>query len=657
MLYRRFCWPSWKVLVLFCSVVLLLIGLATPAHSEITIGRRSDRAPIVLDGKVLFRVNNLTEFTAKERAKQANDSLAQALREITTASPASTENAAARSSPPLKVNTSPGASPTLRLADRHLLTVTKRDVLLGKQASEQAEEWQGIINQAMETALIERTPSYQQRAIFKSGVAAVIAILLHCGIQWVRLRWRRQQLRTMQDTNRPLALLGLTGLQVMIWGGAGYYICELFPQFRTLLYLVLRSFDEPILTLNQQEYGIVDLLIVMGLILGLWASVRGLTLLLKSKILKLLGVNRGLQDAIAILTQYILTALGIVVILQVLGVDINALLIVGSALGLGIGFGLQNIVNNFISGIIILLDRPIEAGDFVSVGDLVGTVEKIGTRSTELRTLDEVTIIIPNAHFIEKEVVNWNHGSSVSRLHLPVSVAYGCDIEKVQQALLESVSHHPDILAYPQPQVQFLGFGESALDFEILIWFREPRQQYRLKSELFYQIEAKLRQYRIEIPFPQRDLHVRSPHLEQLIDLLVQQRMPKPPGLYYPGELRSHPQSNQPSPSSQPHTSEPLSQLPSPEINVDKLVLQMRADNGIEIQDRRHHLNIYPRCFIGSEAVEWLMRTQRATRQEAIRIGKLLIQKRIIHHVLDEHPFDDAYLFYRFHEDEQVQEK
>lgn len=620
-----------------------MTGLALPSQAEITLGRSSDTAPIVLDGKVLFQVSKLTQFSAKDRAKQANDSLAQAIRDFAAAQDSS-------SVPTVEV--APGPLPTLRLGDRHLLTVTDRDVMLGKQPTDQAVEWQIAINDAIGIGLKERTPTYRRKAILNSGVAVLLAIILHCGIQWVRLRWRRQQLRTMQDTKRPLVLLGLTGLQLLVWGGVGYYVCDLFPQSRTLLYLVLRSFDEPIFSLNQQEYGIVDLLIVVGLILGLWAIVRGLTLLLKSKILQLLGVNRGLQDAIAILTQYVLTGLGVIVILQVLGVDLSALLIVGSALGLGIGFGLQNIVSNFISGIILLLDRPIEAGDFVNVGNLVGTVEKIGTRSTELRTLDEVTIIIPNAHFLEKEVVNWSHSSPVSRLHLPVDVAYGCDVERVHAALIESVSHHSEVLAYPQPQVQFLGFGESALNFDVLVWFREPRQQYRLKSELFFRIEAVLRQYEIEVPFPQRDLHVRSPHLDQLIDLLVQQRSEDAPHLYYPDSVRSHPpnQSISSPPKPMPKV---VSRSLSPDIDLAELVAQMRGEQGLDIQDRRHRLNIYPQCFVGSEAVIWLMKTQRATRKEATRIGQLLVQKRIIHHVLDEHPFDDAYLFYRFYEDEQ----
>ena len=120
-----------------------------------------------------------------------------------------------------------------------------------------------------------------------------------------------------------------------------------------------------------------------------------------------------------------LTFLGLIVILQLLGIDISSILIFGGALGVGIGFGLQNIFNNFISGIILLVERPVEVGNFVKVGELLGSVERIGARSTEIRTLDQVTIIVPNSHFVEKEVINWDYGTPVTRLHLPVGVAYG----------------------------------------------------------------------------------------------------------------------------------------------------------------------------------------------------------------------------------------
>ena len=184
----------------------------------------------------------------------------------------------------------------------------------------------------------------------------------------------------------------------------------------------------------------------------------------------------------------------------------------------------------------------------------MGTVEKVGARSTEIVTLDRVTIIIPNSRFLENEVVNWSHGNAVSRLHLPVGVAYGSDIALVKKALIEAIRRHPEVLVRPKPEVYFQRFGDSALHFEVMVWTGEPRKQFKVKSDLNYEIEASLRRYGITIPFPQRDLHVRSPQLDELVNLLQQSgvepnSMPQPglpqPGLPQPGLLQSNlPQSD-----------------------------------------------------------------------------------------------------------------
>ncbi len=637
----------WLLLQLSLGSLILILLISSPIWAQSPLGRGADTATVVVDGRPLFQVSELANYTAEARADQANNSLNEALQQHEQ---------------PWQVEvTSKGELTTLRIAGRHLLTVTERDVMLGVDPMEQAIAWQRQIDQALQQAQLERSPPYQRQALLQSMAMLAAATAIHLGLRRLRQRWRRQQYRS-QGTVQParrLVQLGLLALQTGLWIGVGLYITGLFPQLRswryTLLNWVVDSFEEPLFTLNQQDYALLDLLIVVALIIGLWLLVRGFTLLLKSRILNVAGVGRDTQEAIAVLTQYALTFLGLIVILQVVGLDVSSLVILGGALGVGIGFGLQNIINNLISGIIILLERPIGVGDFVNVGDLVGTVERIGSRSTEVRTLDQVTIIVPNAHFLEKEVVNWDHGSPVSRLHLPVGVAYGSEIEMVQQALLTAVKDHPDVLAYPEPQVWFQGFGDSALEFDVLVWCCEPRQQFRLKSDLYYRIEASLRHHGVEIPFPQRDLHVRSPQLEQLIDLLVQQQSPSQPHLYYPNHLRPHrpPEPQPPTPSLSTHSSGPPQSRRKIIIDIERLTEQMRGPGGVVIQDRRYRLNVYPRCFVGTETVDWLMQTQKATREEAIRLGQTLLEQGVIHHVLDEHPFEDEYYFYRFYCDEQ----
>jgi small-conductance mechanosensitive channel len=207
-------------------------------------------------------------------------------------------------------------------------------------------------------------------------------------------------------------------------------------------------------------------------------------------------------------------------VLQIWGIDIASLAVLISALSVGIGFGLQNIANNFISGIIISFDRSMKVGDFIQLNDLMGTVERIGTRSTELRTLDHVSIVVPNSRFLEEALVNWNHGNPVSRIGIPVDVAYGSDSDRVRTALLEVARNYEPLLPAPEPQVWFRGFGDSALKFELLVWIRDPQNQFKYMSELNYRIYDVLARYNIEIPFPQRDLHLKSLHFDPAIKSL-----------------------------------------------------------------------------------------------------------------------------------------
>jgi small-conductance mechanosensitive channel len=395
---------------------------------------------------------------------------------------------------------------------------------------------------------------------------------------------------------------------------------------------------------------------------GLWFAVSGITRLFKFYVLSRTGAELRVQEVVAILTQYILTFLGLIVLLQIWGLDVSSLAIIASVLGVGIGFGVQNITNNLISGLIITLERPIQVGDFVKVGDLMGIVERIGARSTEIRTLDQVTIIVPNSRFLEKEVINWSHGDPVSRLRISVGVAYGSDVEKVQAALLEAAKSHPEVLVRPQPQVWFQEFGESALNFDLLVWLGEPKNQFRVKSDLYYRIEESLRRYGLEVPFPQRDLNVRSPQLDELIAAWRQQHAPMPPEkqLYSPNgdKLIDHPQDSPARRSVEPVSERSLTTVLSAErlatVDIEALVTAMRGSGGLEIKDRRDRLNLYPVCFIGSEAVDWLVQMQKCTREEAIALGQLLIERGIIHHVSDEHPFQDDYCFYRFYADEHA---
>ena len=219
----------------------------------------------------------------------------------------------------------------------------------------------------------------------------------------------------------------------------------------------------------------------------------------------------GVRQAAGKLIRYVVIALGTVVLLQTAGIDLTALNVLAGAVGIGVGFGLQNIANNFMSGLIILFERPIKVGDRIEVDDVNGVVQGINTRSTTVLTNDNIAIIIPNAKLISENVVNWSYTDDQIRFRIPVGVSYGSDVELVKRLLLEVAAENPDVLEDPEPAVRFLGFGDSALDFQIWVWTSSLiHKPNRLRSDLNFAILKRFREHDVEIPFPQRDLHVRS---------------------------------------------------------------------------------------------------------------------------------------------------
>ena len=219
----------------------------------------------------------------------------------------------------------------------------------------------------------------------------------------------------------------------------------------------------------------------------------------------------SLQFGLSRIIGYTLIAVGFYVAFQLVGVDLSSLAIIAASLGVGIGFGLQNIINNFVSGIIILAERPISIGDRIEVAGVAGRVTKIQLRSTTVVTNDNITMIVPNADFISNTVTNWSHGDPKVRIRVPVGVAYGSDLKLLQRLLLEAAAEHPKALRDPSPVVLFTEFGDSSLNFELGVWTQEmTATPIHFTSEMNFIIDQKLRENDIEIPFPQRDLHVRS---------------------------------------------------------------------------------------------------------------------------------------------------
>jgi len=222
------------------------------------------------------------------------------------------------------------------------------------------------------------------------------------------------------------------------------------------------------------------------------------------------NMDFGVKTALKRLLHYALFTAGFFVAVSMAGLDLQKFTIIAGALSVGIGFGLQNIVNNFVSGLILLFERPVKVGDTINIDEQWGTITKIGLRSTVFETLDRAEIIVPNSELISQKVINWTLSNSVSRIVLPVGVAYGSRLEQVLKILTDVARQHPDVIDSPESSAIFTGFGNSSIDFELRAWIGDINKRLNVKSELGQAIDNAFREEGIVIPFPPVDLHVKS---------------------------------------------------------------------------------------------------------------------------------------------------
>ena len=280
------------------------------------------------------------------------------------------------------------------------------------------------------------------------------------------------------------------------------------------LYPTLKASFEAI---SSSQMDISGLVITPGSILTIifvvYATIlcsRAIRAFLMQEVLPHYDAEKGVQLSIARLVHYAILTIGFLVLLRMLGFGLNQITILGGALGVGIGFGLQAIVNNFVSGLILLFERPLKVGDMIELGDDLGEVKELGLRATTVQTFDNAEIVIPNSELITGSVTNWTLAGKQARLRVPVGVAYGSDIEQVLKILLTCANEHPMVLSTPKPKALFLAFGASSLDFELRVWVLDVNDRLEVLSGLNQEIEYEFSDAGIEIPFPQTDLHLRS---------------------------------------------------------------------------------------------------------------------------------------------------
>lgn len=271
----------------------------------------------------------------------------------------------------------------------------------------------------------------------------------------------------------------------------------------------------PLVTIGDKPVTLWLIAYVLVLVVALfWASKR-VQVLLSEKLLMRTGLSASGRHAVGAISRYLILLLGLLVIIQTAGIDLTTLNVLAGAVGIGVGFGLQNVISNFFAGLIIMFERPIKVGDRIEVDNVEGDVLEIGTRSTVVLTNDNIAIIVPNSKFITENVVNWKYNDGKVRFRIPVGVAYGTDVRLVEKVLLEVADAAKDVMKHPAPVVRLMKFGDSALEFELRVWSEtQVHRKGVLTSAINFAICEKFEERGIEIPFPQRVLHIRNGTIE-----------------------------------------------------------------------------------------------------------------------------------------------
>jgi small-conductance mechanosensitive channel len=262
--------------------------------------------------------------------------------------------------------------------------------------------------------------------------------------------------------------------------------------------------------IKETPVTVVSILIFLMFITGfifLGVTVRKA---LNRKILRHFHIDTGTSYTLSRITQYIIITIGALISFQFVGIDLSGLAVIFGLLSVGIGFGLQNITSNFISGLIILFERPISVGDRVTVANIEGDVTEINIRATKVRTVNNISIIVPNSEFVSQNVINYSHGDPTYRLDINVGVSYGSHLETVLKVLREVADQNPLVMQQPIPEVHLIEFGESSWNMQLRAWIADVKDYPKVRNELNQAIVQKFREHNIEIPFPQRDLHLRS---------------------------------------------------------------------------------------------------------------------------------------------------
>jgi len=266
--------------------------------------------------------------------------------------------------------------------------------------------------------------------------------------------------------------------------------------------------QKPIFTVSGQGISVVSFIYFI-VVIGLSVALSRLFVrFLKRNVYSQTEIERGAQYTLSRLVRYVTVTIGFLIALQMIGFDLSVLAVFGGLFGVGIGFGLQNIFSNFASGIILMIERPIQVGDTVELDGILGKVEEIRFRVAVVNTFDNESIIVPNSHLVSEEVTNWSYGGDSSlRLRIPIGVDYGTDIQTVENILLEIAEEEDKVMQEPEPQVFFKEHADSSLNFELRVWIPSPQERVQVRDNIRRKIDRRFNEAGIGIPFPQTDVH------------------------------------------------------------------------------------------------------------------------------------------------------
>lgn len=269
--------------------------------------------------------------------------------------------------------------------------------------------------------------------------------------------------------------------------------------------------DIAVFDLGKTRFTLLTIIYILVFLILLIFVTAKLKKYIVNNLLAKSGIDIGTREAFGAIFRYIIIVIGFIVVFQTAGVDLSSLTILFGALGIGVGFGLQNVTSNFVSGLIILFERPIKIRDRIEVAGIHGDVVDISLRATTIVTNDNISVIVPNSEFISSTVINWSHMDRNVRYNIPVGVSYNEDPEIIKKLLLDIADKNDGILKHPSPDVLFDEFGDSSLNFNLRIWtYKYINKPGVLRSQIYYEVFRVFRENGIEIPYPQRDVHIKS---------------------------------------------------------------------------------------------------------------------------------------------------